>query len=178
MSSVKKLRKMFSSCHERETKKKFWVPRRIQTSDVRILPSDALPLSHEIIFPLSHARDKTKNISLGAVLLMMGHFSCECLYIKTNVITATNHTKVKCYKKPLRTQRQNMLTTWGAGKCHRPIRDWFKFASDWSVSGHKSFSDQSTIIFQFRVLIRRRLPSRLFFLVVQARIFWLQSWNV
>ena len=129
-------------------------------------------------FSLSHARDKTKNISLGAVLLMMGHFSCECLYIKTNVITATNHTKVKCYKKPLRTQRQNMLTTRGAGKCHRPIRDWFKFASDWSVSGHKSFSDQSTIIFQFRVLIRRRLPSRLFFLVVQARIFWLQSWNV
>ena len=169
---------MFSSCHERETKKKFWVPRRIQTSDVRILPSDALPLSYETIFPLSHARDKTKNISLGAVLLMMGHFSCECLYIKTNVITATNHTKVKYYKKPLRTQRQNMLTTWGAGKCHRPIRDWFKFASDWSVSGHKSFSDQSTIIFQFRVLIRRRLPSRLFFLVVQARIFWLQSWNV
>lgn len=169
---------MFSSCHERETKKKFWVPRRIRTSDVRILRSDALPLSHETIFPLSHSREKTKNISLGSVLLMMGHFSCECLYIKTNVITATNHTKVKCYKKPLRTQRQNMLTTWGAGKCHRPIRDWFKFASDWSVSGHKSFSDQSTIIFQFRVLIRRRLPSRLFFLVVQARIFWLQSWNV
>ena len=121
---------------------------------------------------------RRKNISLVAVLLMMGHFSCECLYIKTNVITATNHTKVKCYKKPLRTQRQNMLTTWGAGKCHRPIRDWFKFASDWSVSGYKSFSDQSTIIFQFRVLIRRRLPSRLIFLVVQARIFWLQSWNV
>ena len=36
----------FSSCHERGTKKKFWVPMRNQTSDLRISRSDALPLSH------------------------------------------------------------------------------------------------------------------------------------
>ena len=36
----------FSSCHERGTKKKFWVPMRNQTSDLRIPCSDALPLSH------------------------------------------------------------------------------------------------------------------------------------
>ena len=35
----------FSSCHERGTKKKFWVPMRNQTSDLRISRSDALPLS-------------------------------------------------------------------------------------------------------------------------------------
>ena len=36
----------FSSCHERGTKKKFWVPMRNRTSDLRIPRSDALPLSH------------------------------------------------------------------------------------------------------------------------------------
>ena len=36
----------FSSCHERGTKKKFWVPMRKRTSDLRIPRSDALPLSH------------------------------------------------------------------------------------------------------------------------------------
>ena len=35
-----------SSCHERETKKKFWVPMRNRTSLLRIPRSDALPLSH------------------------------------------------------------------------------------------------------------------------------------
>ena len=36
----------FSSCHERGTKKKFWVPMGNQTSNLRIPRSDALPLSH------------------------------------------------------------------------------------------------------------------------------------
>ena len=36
----------FSSCHERGTKKKFWVPMRNRTSYLRIPCSDALPLSH------------------------------------------------------------------------------------------------------------------------------------
>ena len=36
----------FSSCHERETKRKFWVPMRNRTSDLQIPRSDALPLSH------------------------------------------------------------------------------------------------------------------------------------
>ena len=36
----------FSSCHERETKQKFWVPMRNRTSDLRIPRCDALPLSH------------------------------------------------------------------------------------------------------------------------------------
>ena len=36
----------FSSCHERETKRKFWVPMRNRTSDLHIPRSDALPLSH------------------------------------------------------------------------------------------------------------------------------------
>ena len=35
-----------SSCHERGTEKKFWVPMRNRTSDLRIPRSDALPLSH------------------------------------------------------------------------------------------------------------------------------------
>ena len=35
----------FSSCHELGTKKKFWVPMRNWTSDLRILHCDALPLS-------------------------------------------------------------------------------------------------------------------------------------
>ena len=37
---------VFSSCHEHGTKKKFWVPIRNRTSDLRIPRSDALPLSH------------------------------------------------------------------------------------------------------------------------------------
>ena len=36
----------FLSCHERGTKKKFWVTMRNQTSDLWILHSNALPLSH------------------------------------------------------------------------------------------------------------------------------------
>ena len=35
-----------SSCHERGTEKKFWVPMRNRTSEIRIPRSDALPLSH------------------------------------------------------------------------------------------------------------------------------------
>ena len=38
--------RFFSSPHERGTKKKFWVPMRNGTSDLRILPSDSLPVSH------------------------------------------------------------------------------------------------------------------------------------
>ena len=37
---------MFSFCHERGTKKKFWVPMRNRTSDLRIPRFDAPPLSH------------------------------------------------------------------------------------------------------------------------------------
>ena len=37
---------MFSSCHERGTKKKFWVPVRNGTLDLWIPHSDALSLSH------------------------------------------------------------------------------------------------------------------------------------
>ena len=44
--SKEKYRKMFSSCHERGTKKKFWVPMRNRTSDLWIPHSDALSLSH------------------------------------------------------------------------------------------------------------------------------------
>ena len=36
----------FSSCQEYGAKKKFWVPMRNQTSDLRIPQSNALPLSH------------------------------------------------------------------------------------------------------------------------------------
>ena len=41
----------FSSCHERGTKKKFWVPMRNQTSGLRIPHSDALP-------PLQHVKNR------------------------------------------------------------------------------------------------------------------------
>ena len=57
--SLNRIRKMISSepgkeiekvvispCHERGTKKTFWVPIRNRTSDLRIPRSDALPLSH------------------------------------------------------------------------------------------------------------------------------------
>ena len=37
---------VFSSCHEHGSKKKFWVPKRNWTSDLHILRSDALSLSH------------------------------------------------------------------------------------------------------------------------------------
>ena len=37
---------VFSSCHERGTKNKFWVPMRNRTWNLRIPRSDALPLSH------------------------------------------------------------------------------------------------------------------------------------
>ena len=37
---------VFSSCHEHGTKKKFWVPIRNRTLDLRIPRPDALPLSH------------------------------------------------------------------------------------------------------------------------------------
>ena len=37
---------IFSSYHERGTRKKFWVPLRNRASDLRIPRSDALPLSH------------------------------------------------------------------------------------------------------------------------------------
>ena len=40
--------KRISSCHERGTKKKFWVPMRNRTSDLRIPRSNALPLSHRL----------------------------------------------------------------------------------------------------------------------------------
>ena len=66
---------VFSSCHERGTKEKFWVPLRKRTLDIRIPRSDAMPLSHrdstmsevyyEVhIFSLSHVRDKKKKIFL------------------------------------------------------------------------------------------------------------------
>ena len=41
-SGADKQRKMFSSCHERGTKKKSWVLMRNRTSDLRIPHSDAL----------------------------------------------------------------------------------------------------------------------------------------
>ena len=36
----------FPSCHERVTKKNFWVPAGNRTSDPRISRADTLPLSH------------------------------------------------------------------------------------------------------------------------------------
>ena len=39
-------KKVFSSCHERGTKEKFWVSLRNRTSDLRIPRFDALPLNH------------------------------------------------------------------------------------------------------------------------------------
>ena len=46
MARIKNRERRFSSCHEHETKEKFWVPMRNQTSDPRIPRSDALPLRH------------------------------------------------------------------------------------------------------------------------------------
>ena len=46
LQSLKKYERCFSSCHERGTKKKFLIPIRNRTSDLRITRSDALPLSH------------------------------------------------------------------------------------------------------------------------------------
>ena len=42
----KEIKMVIWSCHERGTKKTFWVPMRNRTSDQRIPRSDALPLSH------------------------------------------------------------------------------------------------------------------------------------
>ena len=42
----KEIKMVIWSCHERGTKKTFWVPTRNRTSNQRIPRSDALPLSH------------------------------------------------------------------------------------------------------------------------------------
>ena len=42
----KEIKMVIWSCHERGTKKTFWVPMRNRTFDQRIPRSDALPLSH------------------------------------------------------------------------------------------------------------------------------------
>ena len=42
----KEIKMVIWSCHERGTKKTFWVPMRSRTFDQRIPRSDALPLSH------------------------------------------------------------------------------------------------------------------------------------
>ena len=42
----KEIKMVIWSCHERGTKKTFWVPMRNRTLDQRIPRSDALPLSH------------------------------------------------------------------------------------------------------------------------------------
>ena len=49
---------VFASCHERGTRKKFWVPMRNRSSD-----TSHMNFVKELIgtFSLSHARDKTKN---------------------------------------------------------------------------------------------------------------------
>ena len=65
--------RFFSFFRERGTKKKFWVPMRNRTSDLRITRSMPYHWATEMvsfelgkgwlrIFSLSHARDKTKNI--------------------------------------------------------------------------------------------------------------------
>ena len=69
MSSVKKWRKMFSSCHEHGTEKKFWVPMRNRTSDLWIPLSDALPLSH---------RDSMMNKDIMNVILCLYSESFLC----------------------------------------------------------------------------------------------------
>ena len=64
-----------SSCHERGTKRKLWVPRRNRTSDLWIQRSDALPLSHRLTW---HERGEKRvgasqhGIRRSEVLFIMG----------------------------------------------------------------------------------------------------------
>ena len=53
LGTIRCRERFFSSYHERGTKKKFWVPMRSRTSDLRIPRSDALPLSHRLYGELS-----------------------------------------------------------------------------------------------------------------------------
>ena len=53
LGTIRCRERFFSSYHERGTKKKFWVPMRNRTSDLRIPRSDALPLSHRLYGELS-----------------------------------------------------------------------------------------------------------------------------
>ena len=69
----------FSSCHERGTKKKFRVPMRKRTSDIRIPRSDAIPLSH---------RDSAMSEVYYEVLifsLSIRRFVCQSKYFVSSV---------------------------------------------------------------------------------------------
>ena len=74
-----------SSCHKHGTKKKFWVPMRNRTSDLRIPRSDALPLSHrdstvsEVYYEVHMTRVlHTARISnVDSVMFLTGRVSLE-----------------------------------------------------------------------------------------------------
>ena len=88
---------MFSSCHERGTKKKFRVPIRNRTSDLRIPRSDALPLSHrdstvsEVYYEVHMTRvlhtAKISNVRHGLMLLWFTDLTEEVTIHRPNVST-------------------------------------------------------------------------------------------
>ena len=75
-----------SSCHERGTKKKFWVPMRNWTSDLRILCFNALPLSH---------RDSTVSEVYYGVHIINMLASRQGMMIQKNSINGINPLSLK-----------------------------------------------------------------------------------
>ena len=103
MSSVKKWRKMFSSCHEHGTEKKFWVPMKNWTSDLWIPLSDALPLSH---------RDSMMNKDIMNVILCLYSESFLCPMFMTRWKHLSLDSILPCICSVIdRTWLQNMART-------------------------------------------------------------------
>ena len=105
----------FSSCHERGTKKKFLVPIRNRTSDLRITRSDALPLSHrdstvsEVYYEvhMTHVLHTPRITNVDSETVQQKHFKMKfLLYI--------NLTANRCFpatifglQEPLRAYRES-----------------------------------------------------------------------
>ena len=103
MSSVKKWRKMFLSCHEHGTEKKFWVPMKNRTSDLWIPLSDALPLSH---------RDSMMNKDIMNVILCLYSESFLCPMFMTRWKHLSLDSILPCICSVIdRTWLQNMART-------------------------------------------------------------------
>ena len=75
---TKKTKYVFSSYHERGTKKQFWVLTRNRTSDFRFPRSDALPLSHSESVVSKPFIDQLIKLSHWYLELFVVLFACFC----------------------------------------------------------------------------------------------------
>ena len=95
-------RKMFSSCHERGTKKKFWVPMRSRPSDLLIPRSHAPPLNY---------RDST---------VRMGHYVVHMTRVVHTASRISNVDSVTFVDRNKRSCRYHLLLQF-PGNCYRSL---------------------------------------------------------